>query len=40
MVIIWNGWWGGRGGLSVWDGNVLKLDCDDGCTHVNKIKIK
>ena len=28
----------GRGGLGVWDGNVLKLDCDDGCTTLNIIK--
>ena len=27
---------GGR--LGVWDGNVLKLDCDDGCTTINMIK--
>ena len=23
---------GGRDVLEVWDGNVLKLGCDDGCT--------
>ena len=28
----------GRGGLGVWDGNVLKLGCDDGCTTINIIK--
>ena len=22
--------WGGRGGLKVWDGNLLKSGCDDG----------
>ena len=21
----------------VWDGNVVKLGCDDGCTTINKI---
>ena len=25
----------GRGQLGVWDGKVLKLDCDDGCTTIN-----
>ena len=29
---------GGRVGLGVWDGNVLKLDCDDGWTTINIIK--
>ena len=24
--------------LGVWDQNVLKLDCADGCTTINKIK--
>ena len=28
----------GRDGLGVWDGNVLKLGCDDGCTTTNIIK--
>ena len=28
----------GRDGLGVWDGNVVKLGCDDGCTTVNIIK--
>ena len=23
----------------VWDGNVVKLDCDDGCTTTNVIKL-
>ena len=27
-----------RGGLGVLEGNVLKLDCDDGCTTINIIK--
>ena len=27
-----------RGGLRVWDGSVLKLGCDDGCTSINIIK--
>ena len=29
---------GGRGRLGVWDGNVPKLGCDDGCTTKNIIK--
>ena len=29
---------GGRDGLGVWDGNVVKLGCDAGCTTVNIIK--
>ena len=29
---------GGKDGLGVWDGNVLKLGCDDGCTTINIIK--
>ena len=29
---------GERGGLGVWDGNVLKLHCDDSCTIINMIK--
>ena len=28
----------GGGGLGVWDGNVLKLGCGDGCTTINIIK--
>ena len=28
----------GRDGLGVWDGNVLKLGYDDGCTTINIIK--
>ena len=28
----------GRGVLGAWDGNVLKLDFDDGCTTINVIK--
>ena len=30
--------WGDRNGLGIWDGNVLKLGCDDGCTNINIIK--
>ena len=26
-------------GLGVWDGNVLTLGCDDGCTTINTIKL-
>ena len=26
--------------LGVWDGNVLKSGCDDGCTTINIIKLK
>ena len=26
------------GCLGVWDGNVLKLGCDDSCTTINRIK--
>ena len=29
---------GGRDGLGVWDGNVLKLGYDDDCTTTNIIK--
>ena len=28
----------GEGGLGVWDGNVLKLGSDDGCSTINIIK--
>ena len=28
----------GRDGLAAWDGNVVKLGCDDGCTTINLIK--
>ena len=31
-------WGRRRGGLGVWDGNVLKLGCDDGCRTINIIK--
>ena len=31
---------GRRDGLGVWDGNVLKSGCDDGCTTINIIKLK
>ena len=29
---------GGRDGLGVWDGNAVKLGCDDCCTTINIIK--
>ena len=29
---------GGGDGLGVWDGNDLKLGCDDDCTIINIIK--
>ena len=29
---------GGYNGLEVWDGNVIKLGCDDFCTTINVIK--
>ena len=29
---------GRRDGLGVWDGNSVKLGCDDPCTTVNTIK--
>ena len=29
----------GRDGLGVWDGNGLKLGCDDGCTAINILKL-
>ena len=29
----------GRDGLRVWDGNVVKLGGDDGCTTINIIKL-
>ena len=32
-------WGRGRGELVFWDGNVLKLGCDDGSTTVNIVKI-
>ena len=28
----------GRDRLGVWDGNAVKLGCDDGCTTINIIK--
>ena len=28
----------GEEGLEVWNGNVLKLGCDDGCTTINIIE--
>ena len=27
-----------RDGLGVWDGNAIKLGCDDHCTTINVIK--
>ena len=27
-----------RDGLGVWDGNIVKLGCNDGCTTINIIK--
>ena len=29
---------GGRNGLGVWDGNAIKLSCDDHCKTINVIK--
>ena len=29
---------GGRDELGVWDGNVVKLGCDDGCITIKIIK--
>ena len=29
---------GGRDGLGVWDGTLVKLGCDDGCTTINIIR--
>ena len=31
---------GGRDGLGVWDGNDIKLGCDDRCTTINVVKKK
>ena len=31
--------WGDRDALGVWDGNVVKLGCDDGCTTISIIKL-
>ena len=31
--------WEERDGLGVWDRNVVKLGCDDGCTTINIIKL-
>ena len=28
----------GRDGLGVWDGNAVKLGCDDHCTTINIMK--
>ena len=32
------GWGGGGNGLGVWNGNAIKLGCDDHCTITNVIK--
>ena len=29
---------GKRDGLGVWDGNAVKLECDDHCTKINIVK--
>lgn len=29
---------GDKDGLRVWDGNILKLGCDDACTTINTTK--
>ena len=29
------GWGGGGDTLGVWDGNPIKLDCDDHCITIN-----
>lgn len=28
----------GRDGLAAWDGNAVKLGCNDGCTTISVIK--
>ena len=28
----------GKDGLGIWDGNAVKLGCDDGCTIISIIK--
>ena len=40
MKNLWfpNGTGGEGDGLGVWDGNAVKLGCDDGCTTINIIK--
>ena len=30
--------WGGGDGLGFWDGNIIKLCCDDHCTIISVIK--
>ena len=30
--------WGRRDGLGIWNGDILKLCCYDGCTTINIIK--
>ena len=42
LKILWfpkvTGWRDERDGLGVWDGNPVKLGCDDCCTTINVIK--
>ena len=38
MVVKGDRWARGRGGLGVWNGNVLKLGCDDGSIRINIVK--
>ena len=38
MVVKGDRWGGGRSGLGVWNGNVLKLGCDDGSIRINIVK--
>ena len=39
MVTKEEGWGARRGELGVWNGNVLKLICDDVCATINIIKL-
>ena len=32
------GWWAEGDELGVWDGNAIKLGCDDRCTTINVVK--
>ena len=41
MKILWfpnETGWGVGGWAGVWDGNAIKLGCDDHCTTINVIK--
>ena len=38
MVTKWGQVEGEKCELGVWNGNVLRLGCDDGCTTINTIK--